>query len=909
MDDASRKERLLAARKKLREYQQKKNVSGSSPNPEDGSPVRTPTPTQQASTPLRTPTPSQHFSVTTPTSVIYDVEEQQKNGELPTTQSLFGPAMSEAQEVSKIFSSEDVTPFDFIGNAAEEKKVDQIALSSPPTQSTPDPAEISAHLSTIRLLVDERSSLEAELAASRSEARLKDAETQEANNQLAWYRKRVSELEAASQELKCSQEKLVGELQRMSVMSERKDKLETLVEEQRADVAELGARLNGALAELDDVKKRYQESEARLKLADLRLASTEKTANIAWWEGEKEKLLQEKAMVEAEAAKKIASAKSAAEEEWSAVVEDWRRKTISAEDDVKLLQQKVCELEKAVADANAFRLERLKEDEERARAEAQKAEEGDAGPACPHLDYDALVADHARLRSVIVGLEADLEDARRVVTDSQMLAATAASDQLAASRALAQNRTMKKQLDELQEAFVKMSHSKMAAANELDSIKHEKAELIAKRLIRMPMLIPDSFFTKPPAKHQHKSKPGKTILMRSRGSSRSSSSSHCWFDEDETRAGESPQSLYGCMPWIKFPMFPSHANILQPFISIRTKSADSEDRSLEQEDEACKDFPKRNCCDLPKDDFGTLDEEVRGLRAELVAKADALENSRKELLCKEGIEDRLQHYHVQHRHLSQGLELQLVEAKTTIEELRQERNELKEQLADIRSQQLLNGVSEVNPSAPGIDGLTKRLIEVETEKAVLADKLEKLQIASNKEGLIQGMSAELENKFKALMDNYAAVCDQKQQLEHLCTQLQGETDTIGEYVALYRVQRSLLTRQAEEKEMELRRLNKEREVMRQKLAELEGLVVQQLKKGKQQQQQSSSASTSDAVNGDHYAENESQSAHQEDEYGSKIMAVLSEVKESDLIAEQTLETCCNEAFHPCVCCSGKLITV
>jgi hypothetical protein len=64
--------------------------------------------------------------------------------------------------------------------------------------------------------------------------------------------------------------------------------------------------------------------------------------------------------------------------------------------------------------------------------------------------------------------------------------------------------------------------------------------------------------------------------------------------------------------------------------------------------------------------LGDLEEEVKGLRVELVAKADALDAARKELLTKEGLEDRLQHYQAHNRHLSQGLELELAEAKVTV---------------------------------------------------------------------------------------------------------------------------------------------------------------------------------------------------------------------------------------------------
>jgi hypothetical protein len=43
-----------------------------------------------------------------------------------------------------------------------------------------------------------------------------------------------------------------------------------------------------------------------------------------------------------------------------------------------------------------------------------------------------------------------------------------------------------------------------------------------------------------------------------------------------------------------------------------------------------------------------------------------------------------------------------------------------------------------NPSPDSIEMLTRRLVEVETEKASLADQLAKLEKQGNKEALVQG---------------------------------------------------------------------------------------------------------------------------------------------------------------------------
>ncbi len=137
-------------------------------------------------------------------------------------------------------------------------------------------------------------------------------------------------------------------------------------------------------------------------------------------------------------------------------------------------------------------------------------------------------------------------------------------------------------------------------------------------------------------------------------------------------------------------------------------------------------------------------------------------------------------------------------------------------------------------------------------------------------------------------------------------------------MALYRVQRSILLRQAEEKQEELKKIERERGQMREKLATLEKLLVQRLRtKPAQINNKASVASQQDGGedlapvhNGhdDHDGDDGNHDSEEEQQnVSSRIMAVLSEVKESDLMTQQS--PCYGDAFHPCVCCVGKLLTV
>ncbi|XP_055903800.1 golgin subfamily A member 2 [Eupeodes corollae] len=82
----------------------------------------------------------------------------------------------------------------------------------------------------------------------------------------------------------------------------------------------------------------------------------------------------------------------------------------------------------------------------------------------------------------------------------------------------------------------------------------------------------------------------------------------------------------------------------------------------------------------------------------------------------------------------------------------------------------------------------------------------------------------LQNRFTKLMAQTAELTEEKQRLEHLVLQLQGETETIGEYIALYQTQRRILKQREYEKAAQLQLLLGEREEMREKITTLNKLV-------------------------------------------------------------------------------------
>uniref|UniRef100_A0A8C9YPF1 Golgin A2 n=1 Tax=Sander lucioperca TaxID=283035 RepID=A0A8C9YPF1_SANLU len=90
---------------------------------------------------------------------------------------------------------------------------------------------------------------------------------------------------------------------------------------------------------------------------------------------------------------------------------------------------------------------------------------------------------------------------------------------------------------------------------------------------------------------------------------------------------------------------------------------------------------------------------------------------------------------------------------------------------------------------------------------------------------LQAAMEKLQQRFTSLMREKADLKERVEELEHRCIQLSGETDTIGEYIALYQSQRAIMKQKHQEKEHYISMLAQDKEEMKAKLAELQDLVM------------------------------------------------------------------------------------
>ncbi|XP_023955241.2 golgin subfamily A member 2 [Bicyclus anynana] len=151
----------------------------------------------------------------------------------------------------------------------------------------------------------------------------------------------------------------------------------------------------------------------------------------------------------------------------------------------------------------------------------------------------------------------------------------------------------------------------------------------------------------------------------------------------------------------------------------------------------------------------------------------------------------------------------------------------------------------------------------------------------------QDAMSKLQERFLNIMDQVANLSDEKHRLEHIILQLQTETDTICEYVALYQQQRSLLKKREEERSNQLKIYQTECNKLKQHLEELRNLLLK------------------------FAGDQEMESFFKEDQRHNDLMRVkelLEELQNCSLINPKFKHLDLN-IFYPCSCCSGQVIDI
>ncbi|XP_063983451.1 golgin subfamily A member 2 [Diachasmimorpha longicaudata] len=311
-------------------------------------------------------------------------------------------------------------------------------------------------------------------------------------------------------------------------------------------------------------------------------------------------------------------------------------------------------------------------------------------------------------------------------------------------------------------------------------------------------------------------------------------------------------------------------------------------------------------------ELNRVEDERNELREELKRKDAVIEELEKDKLQTAQVADQMQHYQVQYNQ-NRTLQQELQSTLSALELLKKENQMLLGQLHALGkdSGDVDEGISE------GIEG---EEVEAQVEEPVVIVEKKHSEVQTNGEDVEGEILSEplkqLEMRFKETMEKVAELTDEKQKLEHLVLQLQGETETIGEYITLYQKQRAILQKKAQEKEQMFRQLVEQRNQQQVQLHQLKVLVAELLKSqtGLNSENHLPEEPLPEGQEHTHEEETNREKASEDpkpegstidlkNDTASKILDLLTEIKDCK-------DTCSIEPnFHPCLWCSGKLITV
>ncbi|XP_062616382.1 golgin subfamily A member 2-like [Saccostrea cucullata] len=251
------------------------------------------------------------------------------------------------------------------------------------------------------------------------------------------------------------------------------------------------------------------------------------------------------------------------------------------------------------------------------------------------------------------------------------------------------------------------------------------------------------------------------------------------------------------------------------------------------------------------------DEEIKQLKETISNRENSvMETQSVESTVKDDhLQDRLRHYEAQAQ-LVETLQRELHNSQDMIDALTTQNSELRTMLikSSERDDKDESAPMEVdNDREELIASLQKSVkhLEVEREQLYqnlkdqreLSDKLS-VNLADMQEELIKQSNGtavssleytKLENALELIQEKYnkvmrdkADLSDRNDELEHTVLQLEGESDTIGEYISLYHHQRALLQQRDAQKNEYISHLARDREEIQGKLSELQVLVMQLL---------------------------------------------------------------------------------
>ncbi|KAM7238409.1 hypothetical protein CapIbe_009929, partial [Capra ibex] len=673
--------------------------------------------------------------------------------------------------------------------------------------------QLQVHIQTIGILVSEKTELQTALAHTQQAARQKAGESEDLANRLQSSRQRVGELERTLSAVSTQQKQadrynkeLTRERDALKLELYKNNKNNEDLKQQNSELEEklrlLAIEKSAMQLGMEDLQKKLEMSELLLQQFSSQPAPDSSQ--------QLQQALEERAQLETHVEQLKDSLKQLQAERDQYVT--------NLKEESAMWQQKM----QQVLD----QMSKLKEEKERSVCQAQELETSLAElrnqiaapppqepPAGPSEAEQWLQAETERLQKELESLAGQLqsqvkdneslshlnqEQEQRLLElereaecwgeqaeERKQILESMQSDRTTISRALSQNRELKEQLAELQNGFVRLSNENMEITSALQSEQHVKKEL-AKKLGQLQEKLGELKETVEVKRQEVQD------LQQQR----------------DEYLNHLQHYVAACQLHVAaYQQLALEKEALHKQVLLQTQLMDRLQHEEVQGKVAME--VARQELQETQERLEAANQQNQQLQAQLTIMAVPGEG--------DGLDSEEQDEEAPRPKLSVPEELESREAlveffHSALASAEDEQARLRRQLKEqkLRCQRLCH------LAAAAQDGVEKEAPAPRTGgDSVPAEAHQALQVAMDK----------LQGRFTELMQEKVDLKERVEELEHRCIQLSGETDTIGEYIALYQSQRAVLKARHQEKEEYISRLAQDKEEMKVKLLELQELVL------------------------------------------------------------------------------------
>ncbi|XP_010855161.1 PREDICTED: golgin subfamily A member 2 isoform X4 [Bison bison bison] len=673
--------------------------------------------------------------------------------------------------------------------------------------------QLQVHIQTIGILVSEKTELQTALAHTQQAARQKAGESEDLANRLQSSRQRVGELERTLSAVS-TQQKQADRYNKELTRERDALKLELYKnnknnEDLKQHNSELEEKLRLLVIEKSAMKLGIEELQKKLEMSELLLQqfSSQPAPDSSQ---QLQQALEERAQLEThmEQLKDSLRQLQAERDQYATNLKEenaiWQQKMQQVLEQMSKLKE---EKERSVCQAQELEtsLDELRnqiaapppqeppagpsEAEQRLQAETerlQKELESLAGQLQAQVkDNESLSHLNQEQEQRLLELEREAECWGEQAEERKQILETMQSDRTTISRALSQNRELKEQLAELQNGFVRLSNENMEVTSALQSEQHIKKEL-AKKLGQLQEKLGEL---------------KETVEVKGQEVQDLQQQRDEYLNHLQYYVAAYQLHMAACQ------QLASDKEALHKQVLLQTQLMDRLQHEEVQGKVAME--AARQELQETQERLEAANQQNQQLQAQLTLMAVPGEG--------DGLESEEQDEEAPRPKLSVPEELESREAlveffHSALASAEDEQARLRRQLKE----QKLHCQRLCHLAATAQDGVEKEAPAPRTGgDSVPAEAHQALQVAMDK----------LQGRFTELMQEKVDLKERVEELEHRCIQLSGETDTIGEYIALYQSQRAVLKARHQEKEEYISRLAQDKEEMKVKLLELQELVL------------------------------------------------------------------------------------